>query len=78
MITSYFSHNTKAELQALLTDAETRSSNNSQLVGMDELMVRMQDLETKTMQFKKQGGDPWILRRVSERLEALSSQLVTR
>ncbi len=76
MITSYYK-NTPGEVRSLLADAG-RSANNNGLVDMDELMVILHTLESRSLAFKKQGGDVWILRRVSERLEALSSQLVTR
>ncbi|MEI6269904.1 MAG: hypothetical protein WCP01_13575 [Methylococcaceae bacterium] len=76
MITTYYSNNTKEELRALLTDAESRSTNER--IGSDDLMTIMHVLETQALAFKKQGGDRCLLRRVSERLEALSFQLITR
>ncbi|MEI6267636.1 MAG: hypothetical protein WCP01_02060 [Methylococcaceae bacterium] len=76
MITSYYK-NTPGEIRSLLIDTN-RSGNNSAPVDMDEIMAILHTLESRALAFKKQGGDPWILRRVSERLEALSSQLVTR
>ena len=76
MITHYCK-NTPDEMRSLLGDAN-RSGNNNGLVDMDEIMVILHALESRALAFKKQNAEPWKLRRISERLGALSSQLVTR
>jgi hypothetical protein len=76
IINKNYCRNTAEELQALLVDAN--SSYDARHIESDELMTLMHGLETQVLQFKGQGGDVRVLARVCERLQALSSQLVTR